>query len=210
MSKDKLYIEDILLLDINKLDSITLINYNTYCIYFAQKIFNDHIENINYIMSDLLDYLVWMSRTSSLLSKKIMQPKIHKDKNKNVIIRSSYIFCDKNIECQNFYGKAKSCNKHHYVHSLVKNDIDILISFMKNKIENNISFSNNDKLDIAISLKTLYFVFVHMATEANHISNTYDTFDIAHKNVMTPTNSGKNINNDCSTNRFNILSNDNA
>lgn len=204
MIEDKIYIEDILLLDINQLDSITLINYNTCCIYFAQKIFIDFGDKIDIIISDILTYLIWMSNTSSLLARKIMQPKIYKDKNKNIISRSSYIFCDETVDCKKFYGKSESCKKHHYVHSIVKNDIDTLITFIQNKIGNNISFSDNDKIDILISLKTIYFVFSHMSREANYINNLHNNFDNVHKNNINIKNiSNNNINK--SVNIYDIL-----
>ena len=110
-----------------------------------------------------IKYLSWIYETSEYLCNSITQP-VNKNKT-NLLMRSSYKFCNKKCDCQSQYGflfnkKARNCINDHYVHNKIVSDIDNLLNYIKNS-------TNNTTLDIEIrkGLETLNYVINHMYQE---------------------------------------------
>ena len=179
-----IYVEDILTKDLDKLSSNELIQYECSIAYFIQVLIEG--SNINKIKSiktydnelskdkikDIILYLKWISKTSEILAKRIKQeilpfiPSV-----KPIIVRSSYNFCTKYTQCKNFYSKHEepSCKEHHYVHSLLKYDIDSVISFLEYIVDNNIILEKDELNNLYLSIKTICFVTRHMSKEISYI-----------------------------------------
>ena len=192
-----IYIEDILEKDIEKIDSNTLIQYECCIAYFIQvlmegttnnkiKSFKNHDVGLTEDkMADIIIYLKWISNTCKFLATKISQELlIYKSyfNYKPTIIRSSYNFCTKYTQCKNFYSKYEipTCTEHHYVHSLLKYDVDSVIIFMEYMLDNTISLIPEEINNIYLSVKTICFVTRHMAKEISYIDyitkNNSETF----------------------------------
>ncbi len=138
--------------------------------------------NINYLndtndffemdkLNDIIIYLKWISNSSIILSNRIGQSIIQYDHSAKVgipaIIRSSYNFCTDATRCKNFYNKNEipTCTKHHYVHSLLKYDIDSVVAFLTYIINENIQITKEYFDDLYLSIKTIYYVSKHMQKE---------------------------------------------
>lgn len=110
-----------------------------------------------------IKYLSWIYESSEYLCNLIKQT-VNKNKT-NLLMRSSYKFCNKKCDCQSQYGflfnkKSRNCINDHYVHNKVVSDIDNLLNYIKT--------SNNDlTLDIELrkGLETLNYVINHMYQE---------------------------------------------
>jgi hypothetical protein len=116
------------------------------------------LENINIYIK----FLSWISLTSEYLCNLIKQP-IKKNKT-NLLMRSSYKFCNKNCDCQSQYGflfnkKTRNCINDHYVHNKIISDIDNLLNYLKN--------NNEISLDIELrkGIETINYVINHMYQE---------------------------------------------
>ena len=110
-----------------------------------------------------IKYLLWISNTSEYLCNLIKQP-INKNKT-NLLMRSSYKFCNKNCDCQSQYGflfnkKSRNCINDHYVHNKIISDIDNLLNFINNN-NNNLSL----ELELRKGLETINYVINHMYQE---------------------------------------------
>jgi len=110
-----------------------------------------------------IKYLLWISNTSEYLCNLIKQP-INKNKT-NLLMRSSYKFCNKNCDCQSQYGflfnkKSRNCINDHYVHNKIISDIDNLLNFISNNNNN-----NNLELELRKGLETINYVINHMYQE---------------------------------------------
>jgi hypothetical protein len=110
-----------------------------------------------------IKYLSWIYETSEYLCNLISQP-VNKNKT-NLLMRSSYKFCNKKCDCQSQYGflfnkKPRNCINDHYVHNKIVSDIDNLLNYIKNS-------NNNSTLDIELrkGLETLNYVINHMYQE---------------------------------------------
>jgi hypothetical protein len=108
-------------------------------------------------------YLSWIHETSEHLCNSITQP-VNKNKT-NLLMRSSYKFCNKKCDCQSQYGflfnkKPRNCINDHYVHNKIVSDIDNLLNYIKNS-------TNNSTLDIELrkGLETINYVINHMYQE---------------------------------------------
>lgn len=108
-------------------------------------------------------YLSWIHETSEHLCNLITQP-VNKNKT-NLLMRSSYKFCNKKCDCQSQYGflfnkKPRNCINDHYVHNKIVSDIDNLLNYIKNS-------TNNSTLDIELrkGLETINYVINHMYQE---------------------------------------------
>lgn len=191
---EKICIEDILEKDIENLNSNKIIQYESMLAYYIQVLLESTIlnklksqDNMNINeefdkLNDIINYLTWISKSSEFLCKKIGQEIVHHIPDKHpIIIRSSYNFCTKNTQCKNFYNKDElpTCKEHHYVHSLLKYDIDSIINYLSYIIKNNINLSKDDINNIYISIKTICYVTRHMSKEINcidHITNNNSEF----------------------------------
>lgn len=205
---EDLYIEDIISKDPNELSSYQAIQYECSIAYFIQvlmegtqfnriKTSKNHdcdltLNKLTYIMN----YLEWISKTCENLSKRINQQlliykplqKLNKDTKKiekPIIIRSSYNFCTKYTQCKNFYSKQEipTCKEHHYVHSLLKYDIDSVIAYLDFIINNKIEISQDEYKNLYLSIKTICFVTRHMAKEISYIDYiTKNNSELFHRN----------------------------
>lgn len=144
-------------------------------------------------ITSIIEYLEWISDTCGILAKRISQKLLfHEKYDIPKIIRSSYNFCMKNTQCKNFYVKNASpdCKDHHYVHSLLKYDVDSILLFLKYIVKNNIKLTSEHLSDLNLSIKTICFVTRHMAKEINYINHiTKNNSEQFHKN--NPFESGK-------------------
>lgn len=151
------------------------------------------------------DYLSWVSSITKLLAKRIGQEPIpQREKYPPEITRSSYNFCSGHTQCKNFYGyqEKPTCTEHHYVHSLLKNDTDSVVSFLKYVLDNKIQMNYDDITNIRSSIKTICFVSRHMANEISYVDYiTKNKSENFHRN--NPFQQKKlNINNDRSKNSY--------
>lgn len=204
-----IYIEDILNKNPEQLTSNETIQYECSIAYFIQvliegsnlnkiKSLKNHDNNLTFEkIADIITYLKWISNACKILSKRINQELlVYQYDDKPFIVRSSYNFCTKYTQCKNFYSKHEipSCKEHHYVHSLLKYDIDSVISFLQYIIDNTISVNKEEFNNIYLSIKTICFVTRHMAKEISYIDyitkNNSETF---HRNNPIDFGRKKNI-----------------
>lgn len=193
-----IYIEDILIKNIESLSSYELIQDECSIAYFIQVLIegstNSKIKSSKVHDEDLttekiksiIEYLKWISKTSEILAKRIGQDILfYQEETIPSIIRSSYNFCNKYTQCKNFYSKnvPPSCKEHHYVHSILKYDIDSVINFLNFTIENNINMTEENLKNLYLSIKTICFVTRHMAKEISHIHYiTINNSEAFHRN----------------------------
>jgi len=117
-------------------------------------------------------YFKWLSHCCGILADRIGQKiLIYYKKGTPRIVRSSYNFCLKNTQCKNFYSKlsAPSCKDHHYVHSLLKYDIDSIVNYLDYTIEKNTTIIDDTYQNFCLSIKTLCYVLKHMEKELSYI-----------------------------------------
>jgi len=152
-------------------DEIIKLKYNN---YNPLEILSLQIKIISYLLNyykmckldDIniyIKYLSWIHETSEHLCNSITQP-VNKNKT-NLLMRSSYKFCNKKCDCQSQYGflfnkKSRNCINDHYVHNKIVSDIDNLLNYIKNS-------NNNLVLDVELrkGLETLNYVINHMYQE---------------------------------------------
>ncbi|AEQ32527.1 hypothetical protein [Acanthamoeba polyphaga mimivirus] len=170
-------------------------------------------------ISSIVEYLQWISHTSGILANRIDQQLFNYIPDKNpVIVRSSYNFCLAFTQCKKYYSKYEipTCREHHYVHSLLKYDVDSIINFLKYITKNKISLSDEETNNLYLSIKTICFVTRHMAREISYIDYiTKHNSEVFHrnnpietskrklsinKNLMNKKWTSKNLNNDQSLN----------
>jgi hypothetical protein len=198
---ENIYIEDILEINPETLSSCKAIKYECFLSSFIIAIINNSSnkdEKYSYkntqslslnTIKDIITYLKWISRCSEVLAKRIGQTLIENNFPKDSVphlIRSSYTFCNRYIQCKDFYNKFEepTCHRHHYVHSLLKNNTDSIIYFLeyyleKSKEQNSkdqvpeqeghLLISNDDAYNFFLSIKTLIYVTKHMEKEISCI-----------------------------------------
>lgn len=129
--------------------------------------------DINCNMAKILPYLNWISLSAEVLANRIGQIPIE-NKFPDMINRSSYNFCYAGDQCKKYYSRYEvpTCKNHHYVHYLLKHDVDSVINFLNNRIATNTGYSEKDINEIKSSIKTVNFVSNHMASEIAHIERT--------------------------------------
>jgi len=135
-------------------------------------------------ISSIIDYLKWISDSSKTLANRIGQSLIDFQPERTpTIIRSSYNFCSKNIQCKNFYSKNESptCQEHHYVHSVLRHDINSVIAYLIYITKNNIVMKKEDWNNIYLSIKTICFVTRHMAKEIGYIESITNNSENFHR-----------------------------
>jgi hypothetical protein len=111
--------------------------------------------------------LHWICDTSELLASSIKQP-VNRNKT-NILMRSSYKFCNKKADCQNQYGflfnkKTKGCINDHYVHNKVVSDIDNLLNYIE-KNRNCPDQHVNLETELRKGIETVNYVVNHMHQE---------------------------------------------
>lgn len=153
-------------------------------------------------IKSIIEYLTWISNASKILANRINQELIVNNTNsidKPSITRSSYNFCTGYTQCKNFYNRNEipTCQYHHYVHSLLKSDVDSIINFLDYTIQTKTDISKEELNNIILSLKTIIFVTRHMAREISYINFiTKNNSEIFHRaNPIEPYKKNlKNIN----------------
>lgn len=188
-----LCVDDIITMEPESITSAELMQYECSIAYFIQVMLEGNTNKIPGRsdiefpldkITSIIEYLKWISLSCGVLAKRIGQETISYvssnfsselkhviPDSKPMIIRSSYNFCNKYTQCKNFYSKNESptCREHHYVHSLLKYDIDSVICFLSYIIINNNQLEKDDMHNLYLSIKTICFVTRHMAKEINYI-----------------------------------------
>ena len=175
-----IYIDDIIVKEINDdVNSYSIIQDQRSVSSFVQSLmesfmnYNSETENIIDFdkLESIYEYLSWIRDTSCILANRIGQNTTYYRKNNGTIIRSSYNFCKKSEHCQFFYNKQEepTCTSHHYVHSLLKLDIESVLAFIRKTIDNQQTLTNSCINNVYLSIKTICFVCCRMATEINII-----------------------------------------
>jgi hypothetical protein len=145
---------------------------------------NDTIPSFE-VLQNVMEYFEWISKASEILAKRINQEILEfksDDKFKPQIRRSSYNFCARYTQCKNYYSKYEipTCKEHHYVHSILKYDVDSVINYLSYIIKNKINMTMEEFDDLRLSIKTICYVTRHMAKEINYIDyitkNNSETF----------------------------------
>ena len=185
-----LYIEDIIEKNPADMTSSEILRCECSVAYFVQILIEEIINGATVSVTeekntDILSYLQWISDMSGILSKRIGQKPI--DNCPGSITRSSYNFCPKYVQCRNFYNidESPTCSNHHYVHSILKNDVDSIINSLKIHKQN--LYTNKDYIiELSISINTICFVTRHMANELNYIDNiTKNSSEKFHRNNIS-------------------------
>jgi hypothetical protein len=230
--KKVLSVDEIVKIEIDNCKSCELIEYQWLVSKYSQELFEtmlkssdpensnyNHQESIKISLDDenhekiksIISYLKWISYTSSILANRIGQELLTDTEHTGqYIVRSSYNFCDNTSSCKNFYHKTEKpiCSDHHYVHSILRHDIDSVVSYLV-KIENFNKFIYTDEFNnILSSMKTICFVSNHMRIEIEHVNFvTKNNSEHFHRNnpftIRKKNNNGRNINNHSDTNKFN-------
>lgn len=197
-------IEDILKKDPTRISSIDIIHAECSIAYFVQVFIENISNNSNQVklsydeLDDVIIYLEWISRGSEILANRIGQelfiPSAGGD-----IVRSSYSFCSKYTQCSDFYNidEKPICVEHHYVHSLLKYDVDSVILYLKtvkNTSRMEYIIADNQYDNLHSSIKTICFVTRHMAKEIGFIDymSKYNG-DAFHRNNPFDTKKKKNM-----------------
>jgi hypothetical protein len=192
-------VDDILDKDPNILSSYEVMQYECHIAYFVQVLMegsngNNKIKsNKSYDneltfdkMQSIVEYLSWISFASEILAKKINQEVlVYNPELKPSIVRSSYNFCTQYTRCKNFYSKHEipTCKEHHYVHSLLKYDIDSVIIFLNYVVENKFTMTKEELNNLYLSIKTICFVTRHMSKEISYIDYiTKNNSEAFHRN----------------------------
>ena len=183
-ASEYIYVEDILKKNYESLTSNQLIQYECSIAYFIQvlmegsnvnkiKSYKIHDTNLTFEkLADIVIYLSWISSASEILAKRIGQELLaFVPDNTPSIVRSSYNFCTGCTQCKKFYRKHETpiCKEHHYVHSLLKYDVDSVIFFLGQIIKNNVTMNKEELNNLYLSIKTICFVTRHMAKEISYI-----------------------------------------
>jgi len=165
---DTVDIDDIFSLDIETLSEYELVKKETLVTVFIKNYLKSCCSKSVIFNPDMiLLKLIWLSKVSGKLST---QGSVRHKKKEKGIARNSYNFCPKGSECKYKYSKKKikgECFSQHFVHHLVKSDIDELIDHIT---ENGV---NTDITESLKSINTINYVIVHMndeLMEANRIN----------------------------------------
>ena len=203
-------VEDIMKENLLVLTSNEILQYECSIAYFIQALFEgdttNKLKSIKKYDNDLtfekiqsiIEYLRWISNASAILAKKIGREIIPlKNTEPPSIIRSSYNFCSRYTQCKNFYSKQQEpiCTEHHYVHSLLKNDVESVMAHLNYICQNKIVLTKENLENIHMSIKTICFVTRHMAKEISYIDYiTKNNSEIFHRNNPMDANKKKSSN----------------
>lgn len=117
------------------------------------------LKKFNFVM----DALKWISMVSEILARRIGQQIFYYNPSNPEIVRSFYEFCPNDINCVKYYwnlDEESTCNKQHFVHNLVKLDVDSIIVYFENKKYDNIN--DNDFYNLKKSITTIFFSICKM------------------------------------------------
>lgn len=204
-------VDDILKIDPETSSSYELIQYECSIAYFVQVLLEGstfvnkikspkvHENELTYEkINSIIEYLSWISHSSEVLASRIKQELVFQDVSEDVplIVRSSYNFCVQYAQCKSFYNKYEtpSCREHHYVHSLLKFDVDSVINFLKYVIEKKYEITKDELNNLYLSIKTICFVTRHMAKEISYVDYiTKNNSEKFHRNNPFEISKKKNI-----------------
>jgi hypothetical protein len=181
-----LYVEDIIKKNPSMLPVNVTIQYECALAYFFQVLLENILQGTNKIgdlndkVPNIIKYLEWISLASGHLCEVAGQCQMDCVQHfSDTITRSSYNFCKMFTQCKKFYNKNEepTCREHHYVHCLVKNDIDSVINFIRKRyrvdVEDNnppnIELTDTEANNLYLSIKTISYVTRHMSKEINYI-----------------------------------------
>ena len=188
-------INNILLINITTFDrsNSSECNINNIKYYNPLEIIEMQYKIINYLLKyfkknhlDSFDvykqYLVWICDSSEYLAILIKQP-VNRNKT-NVLMRSSYKFCNKKSDCQSQYGflfnkPSRGCINDHYIHNKIVSDIDNLLNYIQRNLNINsgkdVSVGNDSRttgcthvvleMELRKGLETICYVINHMYQE---------------------------------------------
>jgi len=198
---EQIFVEDMIKKDPNDLKALHIMQYESSIAQFIRGLMDGNqpnkirtIKKCDLIdfdkMSDIIEYLKWISNASKILAERIGQELIIHDSSNSTpkIIRSSYNFCSKYTKCKNYYNfddptTQVTCNEHHFVHSVLKNDIDSIINYLTYALTNKIELSLENVNDFQLSIKTIGFVTKHMAKEIRLVDvKTMGNSELHHRN----------------------------
>src|SRR5579872_1864642 len=209
--EEYVYIEDILQKNLDLMSSNDILKDECWIITFTQqllegnnftkvKTLKEHSMEFNIDkINDIITYLEWMSTASGLLAQRIKQETVNyvpENPLNPSIVRSSYNFCTKNTQCKKFYcrNETPTCNEHHYVHNVLKYDIDSVVYFLKHVLSEEpmpTPLADLDHLtqNLSLSIKTICFVIRHMSKELNCIDYvTKSNSEVFHRSNPTSFN----------------------
>lgn len=176
-------IGDIISKDIESIDVITLLEWQSYVASYLKKYIKQCSESeIHKLDYDLhITKFEWLAKVSKLLSNKSnLITTTHKVNNHNIqqgiIPRSSYKFCEYNYDCQyNYREKYNGCYAQHFVHNLVYADIISVIYYMNRIHETNKDY---DYKELNKCITTISYVLKHMYDELFNLQYHYgDIYD---------------------------------
>lgn len=184
-------VNNLIKLKYSDLCDLNIMEYQTSIINYLRRQLKTK-ENDKLNIDDLLLKLDWLLNTSKYLSDKIgLQTFQHKNNGDNMVSRSSYKFCDYNFECQFNYNLKKHCGcfAQHYVHNLVRADIEALKMYISN---NKTNINENDyKIDeIRKSINTISFVIGHMYEELKN-AQKFNFFNALNNHIERTPNKKK-------------------
>ena len=124
---------------------------------------NNYISN-KYLNTDIfLKSLNKLNFISDILSNKLNLQEIKSKKKNNYIFKTKYKLCQYKSNCQYNYGNNNNkCMGKHYVHNILKNDIQNLIIYINSINKNNVIFNNKE---IIKSIKSFKFIIFRMWEE---------------------------------------------
>lgn len=180
-------IEEIMEIDPITLNTNTNLQYQNIMINYLSSYFNlKFIKTCEGDNNLMIDILKWLVSSSKFLANKIDQLLIEPPNGE--IKRSSYQFCNESFYCDKFYNKnIITCDSHHYVHSLVYNDVLSIVNYLQKYDK----LSENDKQNIKKSLDTIKFVIDHMYNEYTGLENYMSKAENYHKDNLNYTNKHK-------------------
>jgi hypothetical protein len=209
--EEEIDVNKIILISLENENSLNILKYECYIARFLRSIIKD-IDDLDNNINKFISMLEWMLNASNILIKKSGQyeykynkysqsvnPKTGKPK----IIRSSYKFCEKAHDCCYFYEKNKysGCSSQHYVHNIVKNDINSLYEYFKwfNEERKNIridTIDNDDLIEINKSMNTIFYVVTKMYNELFYVDHySSGKSEELHKVSHLKKNDNKNVKN---------------
>ena len=117
-----------------------------------------------------INMLTWLELSSNDLSNRIKLKKItHSFLNSKIpsIPRSYYKFCNFKDSCQyNYDDKKEGCYADHYVHNMVRADIEALIKYINSNSDSDIVIHNKE---IIKCINTVSYVIHHMYDELKNV-----------------------------------------
>lgn len=167
----------------NKFNSIEILKMEDLIISYLNKyVVQNNILQKNFFIK----MLTWLELSSNELAVRIKLKKItHAFLNSKIpsIPRSSYKFCNFKDSCQyNYDDKKEGCYADHYVHNMVRADVEALIQYIN--INSELDKINHNK-EIIKCINTISYVIHHMYDELKNVClycKNKNDIDKYHKN----------------------------